>query len=223
MEKKELAMKFVAGLFLIIGLALIISVIFTMGENKGLTQPKFKVDVLFRDVGGLIEGAPVRLAGVNVGTVSDISFLHQEYRGRRVKVRLNIFDKYKDQLRQKVRFSIKTEGILGEKLVEIEVEDDGDIVDLKQPIIGDDPMNVQDMAEVFADAAESLTRTSEIVNKVDIGELSETLSETAQSLSETAKGIDTVVTELYYISIKSKRLLQRLEQKVIDGDLFKVF
>jgi ABC-type transporter Mla subunit MlaD len=126
-------------------------------------------------------------------------------------------------MEQKVRFVIKTEGILGEKLVEINVGEGGEIVDLNQPIIGQDPLNVQDIAEVFADAAESFTRTSDVFSDVDMKELSEVLSETAHSLSVTSKGLNTVLTQMHYISIKSKRLLDRIEQKVIDGSLFKVF
>jgi len=223
MERKELMVKFFAGIFFLVGLSLIFMVIFTIGKNRGFTQPKFRVEVLFRDIGGLIEGAPVQLAGVNVGTVADINFLEKEFQGRRVSVRLNIFDKYKKQMEQKIRFAIKTEGILGEKLVEIHVGQGGKVVDLNQPIIGEDPLNVQDIAEVFANAAESFTKTSEVFNKVDMKELSEVLSETAQALSTTSEGINTILTEMYYISVKSKRLLDRLEQRVIDGDLFKVF
>ena len=76
---------------------------------------------------------------------------------------------------------------------------------------------------MFADAAEAFTNTSEDFNEVDIQELSKVLSETAQSLAKTSKGINAVLTELRYISIKSKRLLDRIEQRVIDGNLFKVF
>jgi phospholipid/cholesterol/gamma-HCH transport system substrate-binding protein len=223
MEQKEFMVKFFAGIFFLLGLGLILMVIFTIGKNKGFTQPKFQVEVLFRDVGGLIEGAPVQLAGVSVGTVSDINFLDREFQGRRVKVRLNIFDKYKRQMEQEVRFVIRTEGILGEKMIEINVGKGGKVVDLSQPIIGEDPLNVQDIAEVFSDAAESFTETSDIFNKIDMQGLSEVLSETANSLSLTSKGVNEILEEMYYISIKSKRLLDRLEQRVIDGNLFKVF
>jgi ABC-type transporter Mla subunit MlaD len=202
---------------------LIFIVIFTIGKDKGFTQSKFQVDVLFRDVGGLLEGAPVLLAGVHVGTVADINFLEREFQGRRVRVRLNIFEKYRRQLRKRVRFNIETEGILGEKLVEITVGEGGKRIDLNRPVIGEDPLNVRDLAEVFSDAAESFTKTSDVFNQIDLENLSEALAETAQSLSETAKGVDTILDEMYYISIKSKRLLDRLEQRVIDGNLFKVF
>ena len=149
--------------------------------------------------------------------------LEKEFQSRRVRVRLNIFDKYKRQMEKKVHFAIKTEGILGEKLVEINVGESGKVVDLNRPIIGEDPLNVQDIAGVFANTAESFTKTSEVFNKVDMQELSEVLSETARSLSTTSKGINSILTEMHYISVKSKRLLDRLEQRVIDGNLFKVF
>ncbi len=223
MGGKEFIIKFFAGMFFLIGLGLVLMVIFTIGKNKGFTQPKFQVEVLFRDVGGMIEGAPVRLAGVNVGTVSDINFLEREFQGRRVRVKLNIFDKYRRQTEQKVRFAIKTEGILGEKMIEIYAGEGGKVVDLDQPVIGEDPLNVQDIAEVFANAAESFTKTSEVFNKVDMQELSETLAETARSLSTTSKEVNVILTEMYYISVKSKRLLDRLEQRIIDGSLFRVF
>lgn len=212
-----------SGLFFIIGIILVIMIVFMIGKDKGLAQPKFKITVLFRDVGGLIEGAPVRLAGVNVGTVSDISFLDKKVESRQVKVEVNIFNRYKSQLSQDMRFSIKTEGILGEKLVEIHSDETGRRVDLSQYIIGEDPLSVQDLAQVFSDAAESFTQTSQDLNKIDVQKLSQVLEETARSLMTTSQGINKILSEMRYISIKSKRLIDRLEQRVIEGNLFKVF
>jgi len=223
MEKNAFTKNFLSGIFFLGGIVLILGIIFMIGKDKGLIQPKFQVEVLFRDVGGLIEGAPVQLAGVNVGTVSDISFLNERVEGRRVKVEVSIFNRYKGQLSQDVRFSIKTEGILGEKLVEIHSDESGAQVDLSQPVFGQDPLNVQDLAQVFSNAAESFTNTSNDFSKVDVVKLSEVLAETAQALVTTTKGLNAILTEMHYISIKSKRLLDRLEQRIIDGDLFKVF
>ena len=222
-ESRERIKNILSGIFFIGGVALIVTAVFLIGSERGLTQSKFKVSVLFRDIGGLIEGAPVQLSGVNVGTVSDISFLDQDVEGRRVRVEVSIFERYKKQLAQHVQFAIKTEGILGEKMMEIAVIGGGPAVDLSRPIIGEDALNVQDLAEVFADAAESFTKTSTELSKLDVESLSQVLSDTAQSLAETSKGINTVLRELRYITLKSKRLLDRIEQKIIEGNLFKVF
>jgi phospholipid/cholesterol/gamma-HCH transport system substrate-binding protein len=212
-----------AGLFFIGGIALILVFVFMIGQDKGITQPKFKANILFSNVGGLIEGAPVQLAGVHVGTVSAIYFLDKPVNGRVVNVEVNIFSKFRRQISEDAIFSIKTEGILGEKLIEITSADGPVKEDYGQPIFGDNPINVQDLAQVFSDAAQSFTKTSDDFSKVDVQRLSKILAETAETLAETSRGINTVLTEMQYIAIKSKRILDRLEQQLIEGDLFKVF
>ncbi len=224
MEKEELTQKISAGLFFVIGLLLIFFFIFILGRDKGLAQAKFQVEVLYRNVGGLMEGAPARLAGVNVGTVAGIDFLDREIDERRVKVTINILQKYRRQLAgQSLTFAIKTEGILGEKLIEMDVVQGGLPVDLSRPVIGEDPLDVQDLAEVFARAAESFTKTADQLSQIDIVGLTDAMGDSSQALLTTSEGINEMMDELQEIVRKSKRLLDRVEQRIIDGNLFKVF
>lgn len=197
MEKRDFVKRFYAGIFFIIGIALILAVIFAIGIEKGMTQPKFQVKVLFRDIGGLSVGAPIRLSGVNVGTVGKIDFVEEKNEGRGVLVTLNIFRRYRKQVEKSVRFAIKTEGLLGGKIVSITADELNRKIDLSQMIIGEDPLDVQDLAEAFGD--------------------------TAVSLTETTKGINSIIEELQQISKTSKRLLNRIEERIIEGNLFKVF
>ncbi|MCA9399193.1 MAG: MCE family protein, partial [Candidatus Omnitrophica bacterium] len=155
MNKNEFIKSLLAGIFFLSGVVLIILFIFTIGKDKGLAESKFEVTVLFRNVGGLNEGAPVRLSGVTVGSVGSIDFMDQAVEGRHVKVVLNVFEKYKRQVRKSTTFAIRTEGILGEKLIESYVDEEKESLDIDQPIIGLDPVDVQDLAVVFASAAES--------------------------------------------------------------------
>src|SRR3989338_639603 len=111
MEKKELTKELLAGLFFFLGIFLLVTFVIILGGNKGLAQSKFQVMVLYRNVGGLMEGAPVRLSGVNVGTVDSVEFLDREFDGRRVEVTLNILLRYRKQLENNLRFTIQTEGI----------------------------------------------------------------------------------------------------------------
>ena len=223
MDKKEFVKQFLAGMFFFVGIFLILVFIFFLGRDKGLAQAKFQVVVLYQNVGGLMEGAPVRLAGVNVGSVDNIDFLEQEVDSRRVKVTLNIFTRYKKQLEKNLKFAVKTEGILGEKLVEIDVLGETTKIDLTRPIIGEDPLDVQDLAEVFGEAAESFTRTADQLNKIDVLALTQVMGETSQALLTTSEGINDIMTELEEITLKSKRILDRVEQRIIEGNLFKVF
>lgn len=223
MDKKDLTKELLAGLFFFLGIFLLVVFVIVLGGNKGLAQAKFQVTVLYRNVGGLMEGAPVRLAGVNVGTVDRVEFLDREFDGRRVEVTLNILSKYRKQLENNLRFTIQTEGILGEKLIAIDVLREGPKVDLKNPVIGEDPLDVEDMAEVFARAAESFTATADQLSQIDVIGLSKVMEDSSQSLLITSRGINEVMDELQEIAKKTKRLLDRVEQKVIEGNLFKVF
>jgi len=197
MDKKDFVKRLYAGIFFLIGIGLIIVVVLAIGMEKGLTQPKFQAAVLYRDVGGLSVGAPVRLSGVTIGTVAKIDFLDEQMKGRGVKVTLNIFRRYRKQFEKSSQFAIKTQGILGEKLVDITLSEQGKNFDLNQPIIGDDPLDVQDLAETFGD--------------------------TAVSLSETSQAIDEMIEELSNITAATKRLMNRIEEKLMDGSLFKIF
>jgi phospholipid/cholesterol/gamma-HCH transport system substrate-binding protein len=196
MERKDTIKKFMAGLFFMAGIALFLFIVFLIGLEKGMTEPKFQVSVLFHDVGGLGLSAPVRLSGVDVGTVGSIDFLPEKIDDRQVKVVLNIFRKYKKQLESPAIYAIKTEGIIGQKIVEITPQPAGN-VDLSRPIIGQDPLDVQSLAEAFQDTALSLTKL------------------TGQAGS--------IMKEMEYLSRSSKRVLDRIEERVIDGKLLKLF
>ena len=197
MEEHSRAKNFFAGLFFIAGLGLIGVSIFIIGLDRGLTQPKFQVITLFNEVGGLIEGAPIRISGVNVGVVGKIDFLNQPIEDRSLKVTLNIFKKYEFQFRKCSRIGIKTEGVLGQKLIEISEDHRRQMFDVTKPIIGEDPLDVEDMAAVITRTAMSLQKTSEDVNDV--------------------------MDEWKYISRKTKRLMNRLEDRLVEGALFKIF
>ena len=223
MNKKDFIKYFAAGIFFIAGIILILALVFTIGRDKGFAQPKFQMSLLFKNIGGLAEGAPVRLSGVDVGNVARIGFLDHEIDGRTVNVTINVFKKYKDQLRKKARYVIKTEGILGEKIIGIYVVEERPSVNLNQPLAGEDPFDVQDLAEVFADAAHSFTRTSRELSKIDIIEFTRVTEESARAMSMTARDLNDVMDELKEISGKFKRILNRVEERLIDGTLFKVF
>lgn len=184
-------------MFFIAGVILIFIIVFMIGLEKGATQPKFQITVIFRNVGGLSTGASVRLSGVSVGTVYSVDFLDQKIQNRGVKVVLSIFKKYKKQIENCSIFSIKAVNILGEKVVDIEPPGDVKVCDLSKPIIGFDPLDVQNLAESFEDTAVSLTHMT--------------------------KEINSLIGEFKYFSRTSKRVLDRIEDKLIEGNLINLF
>ncbi len=199
MEQKEFSRNLYAGVFFIIGIILIGVVVLTIGMEKGITQPKFQMQAFFREVGGLIVGSPIRLSGVNVGTVAKIDFLKEEVDGRNVAVTMNLFSRYRDQIEQGYSFRIKTEGVLGQKFIDISKDRTGQkrTLDIKNPVIGEDPLDVQDLAMTFG--------------------------ATAVSLQQTARATDSMMLELKERFMAFKRAMNRLEERMINGTLFKAF
>jgi len=189
--------KLAAGVFFIIGLSLIAVSVFVIGLGRGLTEPKFQVIALFNQVGGLAEGSPIRISGVDVGVVGAVDFLSQPIEGRSLKVRLDIFKKYEFEFRKCSKISIRTEGVLGQRLIEISEDHSLKVFDPTAPIIGEDPLDVEDMAAV--------------------------ITSTAVSLRATSQDVQDVLHEWKYISVKTKKILNRVDEKLLEGSLLKVF
>lgn len=224
MKKNDWWQRILAVVFFFGGIALIAGVVLLIGKDKGFIEPKFQVTVLYKDVGGLIEGAPVRILGVNVGSVAQIGFMPEAVNGHRVKVVLNILSRFRPQLEgRRAEYAIKTEGVLGQKLVEVYIDDSGTPDDINEPIYGAESVNVDDLAKVFAEAAQSFTQTSTRLSELDLQLLSQALEEAVRAMSSTARQMNTVLNETRYLTIKLKRLMNRTEQKLIEGNLFKVF
>jgi len=196
-NKGEHFKKIAAGLFFIAALGLIAVSIFIIGIDRGLTEPKFQVIVLFNQVGGLVQGAPIRVSGVDVGVVGSVDFLTQPIQGRSIKVRMDIFKKYEFEFLKCSKVSIRTEGVLGQKLIEISEDHALKVFDPTAVIIGEDPLDVEDMAAV--------------------------ITSTAVSLQSTSQSVQDVLHEWKYISIKTKKLLNRVDEKLLEGSLLKFF
>jgi phospholipid/cholesterol/gamma-HCH transport system substrate-binding protein len=195
--KKNFTKEIMAGIFFVLGIAIIIFILFFVGLKEGIIESKFSVEVVFKNVGGLEIGAPVRLSGVNVGYVSQVDFLREPIADKKVRVVLSIYEKYKNQVEKCSDYSIKTAGILGDKLIEISPPKKGEICNIKKPFIGKEPLDIQSWAE-------NLQHTSNSFRKL---------------ADETTK----ITKQLYYVSYTFKRLLDRIEDKLIKGKLLKVF
>jgi phospholipid/cholesterol/gamma-HCH transport system substrate-binding protein len=105
------------GIFVFIAILIGSALVFTIGSQSNLFIPQTKYKALFRDVVGLRTGSPVRMAGMNVGTVTDIDI------GDDGKIHV-IFGVREDKtkfIRQGSVVSIGSKGMLGDQLLEITV------------------------------------------------------------------------------------------------------
>ncbi|HWX22267.1 MAG TPA: MlaD family protein [Candidatus Binatia bacterium] len=102
------------GLFVFMGLVLLAGLL--LAFSKGLTffRPTYTIFLRAPDVGGLKVRAGVLMAGVQIGTVSDIVLPRA---GTNVLIILKIYSKY--EIHKDAHFEIQTSGFLGDQFVAV--------------------------------------------------------------------------------------------------------
>jgi phospholipid/cholesterol/gamma-HCH transport system substrate-binding protein len=93
--------------------------IFLMSGTTGLFTPKIKLYSYFDNAGGLRNGAPVRLQGVDVGNVTGVRVVPNKQLTP-VEVTMKVTTKYKASLRKDSVTSLSTAGVLGETYIDID-------------------------------------------------------------------------------------------------------
>ena len=117
MKKNTLEM--IVGLFMITGFAAFIYMALTLGEVPFLTDSsKYIINAQFNNVAGVKKGASVEVAGVVVGEVSKVWLGDNGYALLALRI-----DK-KLQVPIDSMASVKTQGIIGDKFIQLELGGD---------------------------------------------------------------------------------------------------
>ena len=113
---KEIVRNIRLGAVTISGVLLLIVALYFVGSSQNMFGKTIKADVIFRSVRGLQIGANVRFGGVNIGTVKNIEIVNDTT----IKVVLSISSDMKRVIRKNSLASIGTDGLMGDKLINIE-------------------------------------------------------------------------------------------------------
>ncbi len=101
------------------GLVALCVAILTLSSQSGIWTSHYRLVGYFDNVGGLIRGAPVWLAGKRVGGVESVQFDSDPLSGAAVKVVMQIQQSASERIRADSVASIGTIGLLGDVYVEI--------------------------------------------------------------------------------------------------------
>lgn len=106
------------GLFISITLLIFIIGIFVISGEKSIFEKEYTVNTYFDNTVGLLPGAYVRLSGVKVGSVAAISF-PQSLNNNLIQVTMKVNKKGVERITPDSQATIRTEGLLGAKYIEI--------------------------------------------------------------------------------------------------------
>lgn len=106
------------GIFVVCALIFLAGGILLMGNQTKLFTPKGELSVIMTDVAGLKVGAPVWLAGVEVGVVNKIRF-ERPRESNEVRIDLEVDREALKKIGTDSIITVKTRGLMGEKYVDI--------------------------------------------------------------------------------------------------------
>lgn len=153
------------GIFIVCALIFLAGGILLMGKQTKLFVPKGELSVIMTDVAGLKVGAPVWLAGVDVGVVTRIGFEHPR-ESNEVEVTLEVDREALKKIGPDSVITVKTRGLMGEKYVDITPSRIYSELPAKR-LYG---TPVAKLDDVMAKAGTAFDQLNQIVAKVNRGE-----------------------------------------------------
>lgn len=103
----------IVGMFILIGLLILVLAIFTLGGQKKTFVKTFTLNAVFNNVGGLLKGGNVWFSGVKIGTIKKISF----YGDSQVLVTMSIEQDAESHIHKNAKAKIGSDGLIGNKIV----------------------------------------------------------------------------------------------------------
>ncbi|MGC2109527.1 MAG: MlaD family protein [Candidatus Korobacteraceae bacterium] len=109
------------GITVLVALITLAFLIFLMTGTTGLFTKKLLVRCYVDNAGGLRQGAPVRLEGVDIGNVTGIRVVPDPQRlAAPVEIMMKITSKYADTMSTACQVELTTAGVLGEVFVDLD-------------------------------------------------------------------------------------------------------
>ena len=113
MKKTNNYRPIIVGIFIVLGILILVITIFTLGNQKKTFVRTFTINAIFKDVSGLQSGANIWLSGVKIGTVKKISFRGDS----QVQIAMNIDRAAEEHIHKDAKAKLGSDGLIGNKIV----------------------------------------------------------------------------------------------------------
>jgi len=151
--KKETGNKMRLGIFISVGLLILVAGIYLIGNKQQLFSNTFRISGIFKDINGLQIGNNVRLSGINVGVIGNIEIIADTA----VRVDMVIEDKVRKFIKKDSQANIGSDGLMGSKMLTIipgtsgkKVIQDGDFIETTAPVSIDNILLNLEIASINA-------------------------------------------------------------------------
>jgi phospholipid/cholesterol/gamma-HCH transport system substrate-binding protein len=157
------------GLFVILGVAALLTGIFLVGSQEGLFRATYHVSAYFSSVEGVRSGSIVRLAGVDIGVVDEVEV---SPRDNKVRLGLKLNSPSRSFVKKDSYATITPEGLVGNYYVDVTVGsrtggpiEDGDVIQTTEAVrLSAALENAGAVLENVRRASDELTKTFAAIN-----------------------------------------------------------
>ncbi|HKB44585.1 MAG TPA: MlaD family protein [Chitinophagaceae bacterium] len=133
----------IVGIFIVIGMIILLAGIFTVGGKRKTFTKTIPVTAVFDNVNGLQAGNNVWFSGVKIGIVKKVDLI----KNSEVQVMMNIEQKSQKFIHKDVKAKIASDGLIGNKIVVIyggtpqsPIIEEGDLIAVEKPLNTEDMM-----------------------------------------------------------------------------------
>jgi len=147
------------GAFVLGGMFFLVLMLYLIGKNRNLFGNTYQLKVKFENIQGLVAGNNVRFSGIQAGTVKKVRIINDTV----IEATLFIDTKMKNIIRKNAIASIGTDGLVGNKVVNIApvkqpapFAEEGDYISSKKGIDTDEMLQTlnktnKDIADITAE------------------------------------------------------------------------
>ncbi|MGE5496816.1 MAG: MlaD family protein, partial [Syntrophothermus sp.] len=121
-DQKHISLK--VGITVLAGLIVLFIFAILVGTNEFLFSRTYTLYIKLNNTAGLVNGAPVTLAGYKIGDVKAVEFVVINNLPA-IRVKLRVKTEYKEQIRSDSKVRITSIGILGDRFVDVSLGSPG--------------------------------------------------------------------------------------------------
>ena len=143
------------GVFVFIGLVILLIFVFLIGDFKTWTTG-YPVNFTFNFINGVRIGAPVRFAGMDIGEVKDVNLIYSPQE-QNTRIQITGWIKKEIKIPMDSTVWVNTLGLLGEKYIEIMPgKDYANSLSIGGSLVGNDPIPMHEIAQLAKDLVDNI-------------------------------------------------------------------